>query len=329
MGVSYAIRRLQPWFSRVGGGSVTIRTALVGLGKIARDQHLPSLAKSADFDLVATVDPAAQPLESVPHFADITQMLAQLPDIEAVVIATPPQVRAKVAAQALDNGLAVMLEKPPANSVSEANALASMARQAGVSLFAAWHSREAGGVEPARQWLADRRIGDVTITWREDVRQWHPGQHWIWQAGGLGVFDPGINALSILTRILPVTPMLRAASLEVPANCQAPIAARLRMEADGAGTITADFDFRQTGSQTWEILVDTDAGRLSLAEGGSALTLPGKEPQHHPDREYERLYARFAELVRHGASDVDLAPFTLVADAFLLGEQRSIEPFVE
>lgn len=30
------------------------RIAIVGVGKIARDQHLPALAKSADFDLVAT-----------------------------------------------------------------------------------------------------------------------------------------------------------------------------------------------------------------------------------------------------------------------------------
>jgi D-galactose 1-dehydrogenase len=43
----------------------------------------------------------------------------------------------------------------------------------------------------------------VNVIWREDVRVWHPGQDWIWQPGGLGVFDPGINALSIITHILP------------------------------------------------------------------------------------------------------------------------------
>jgi hypothetical protein len=46
-------------------------------------------------------------------------------------------------------------------------------------------------------------IYTVRIEWREDVRVWHPGQTWIWEPGGFGVSDPGINALSVATRILP------------------------------------------------------------------------------------------------------------------------------
>jgi hypothetical protein len=45
----------------------------------------------------------------------------------------------------------------------------------------------------------------VEIVWHEDVRKWHPGQQWIWEPGGFGVFDPGINALSIATRIFPAS----------------------------------------------------------------------------------------------------------------------------
>src|SRR5690606_40163452 len=65
------------------------------------------------------------------------------------------------------------------------------------------HSRMALAVAAARRWLADRTIHEGRITWREDLRKWHPGQDWILDAGGMGVFDPGINALSILTEILP------------------------------------------------------------------------------------------------------------------------------
>ena len=45
--------------------------------------------------------------------------------------------------------------------------------------------------------MRERTIRTLTVAWKEDVRIWHPGQAWIWKAGGLGVFDPGINALSI------------------------------------------------------------------------------------------------------------------------------------
>ena len=43
----------------------------------------------------------------------------------------------------------------------------------------------------------------MEILWHEDVHKWHPGQQWIWEPGGFGVFDPGINAFSIATKIFP------------------------------------------------------------------------------------------------------------------------------
>ena len=67
------------------------------------------------------------------------------------------------------------------------------------------------GVDAARKWLASRTVRKVQVNWKEDVRVWHPGQKWIWKAGGLGVFDPAINALSIITKILPGTLVLRNA----------------------------------------------------------------------------------------------------------------------
>src|SRR3546814_14231220 len=91
-----------------------------------------------------------------------------------------------------------MLEKPPAATTTEISALADHARARGVTLFATWHSREAAGVAGARDWLSDKRIRAAHIRWKEDIRRWHPGQEWILDAGGFGVFDPGINALSIL-----------------------------------------------------------------------------------------------------------------------------------
>ena len=39
------------------------------------------------------------------------------------------------------------------------------------------------------------------------------------------------------------------------------------------------------------------------------------------------IYHRFAELLKMGAGDVDLAPLKLVADAFLLGRKVEVEAF--
>jgi D-galactose 1-dehydrogenase/L-arabinose 1- dehydrogenase len=298
-----------------------IRLGLVGIGKIARDQHLPAIAADGRFALAATASRHAT-LDAVPGHQDIAAMIAGGHRLDAISLCTPPSGRFAQAAAAIDAGLHVMLEKPPEATVSAVAATAERARARGVTLFATWHSREAAGVDRAREWLADKRIEAVRIDWKEDIRRWHPGQEWILASGGFGVFDPGINALSIATAILPEGLFLESARMEVPEGRASPLRAELAMVSGGA-PVTATFDFLQTGPQTWDIAVDTDAGTLTLSMGGSILTLPGSEPQQAADREYPRLYARFAELIAAGESDVDTRPLQLVADAFLVAERRT------
>ena len=300
--------------------------ALVGIGKIARDQHIPAIAGNPAIELAATVSPSSCGVEDVPHYTTLDAMLANEPGVDAVVLCSPPQVRYGLAAAAIAAGRHVFLEKPPGATLSEVAVLRAQSDAAGITLFASWHSRYAAGVAPARAWLAERNILRATITWREDVRHWHPGQAWIWEAGGLGVFDPGINALSIATEILPNPLLLDRATLSLPANRDAPIAAGLAMRDSAGAPVTMDLDWRQTGPQSWDITVETDAGTLKLSQGGAVLDLPG-ELRCDEDSEYSRLYARFVDLVRAGESDVDLTPLQLVADAFLRGHRQIVEPF--
>jgi len=305
-----------------------LRIAIVGFGKIARDQHVSAIAATPGARLAAIASRNAS-LPGLPHFATVEELLERGPQIDAVSLCTPPQVRRAQAAAALAAGKHVMLEKPPGVSVSELDPLIARAREAKRTLFATWHSRYAPAVEPAREWLASRRIAAVQIAWKEDVRVWHPGQAWIFEPGGLGVFDPGINALSILTRIVPHPVFVTAAELFFPANRDAPIAANLWL-ADGNGLpITAEFDFRQTGPQSWDITADTDQGRMTLSGGGRRLAVDGKILSEAPDAEYGELYRRFVALTATGASDVDLTPFRLVADAFMLGKRNTVEAFVD
>jgi D-galactose 1-dehydrogenase len=305
-----------------------IKIAIVGLGKIARDQHIPSLLLSDAFELVAVASPHHQ-LDGMPSFGDLPALLHAVPEVEAVALCTTPQVRYELARYALERGRHVLLEKPPGVTVSEVLALVDLAKQQGVGLFASWHSRHARAVAPARSWLAGRKILGATITWKEDVRVWHPGQPWIWQAGGLGVFDPGINALSILTRIVPGALALKRAELSYPRNCETPIAARLLLTDSRGAAAQVELDFRQTGRQTWDIEVDTDAGRLHLSLGGAVMTVNDKAVETVECSEYGSLYAHFATLVRGRAIDVDSAPLQLVADAFLCGRRVEVEPFIK
>lgn len=178
-----------------------IRLGLVGYGKIAQDQHVPAINANPAFQLVA-VATQGQPCAGVQNFKSLSELLESGPQVDAIAFCTPPQGRFALVQQALAAGKHVLVEKPPCATLGEAMTLASQVQEQGVSGLFAWHSRYAPGIEAARDWLASRTLQSVQIDWKEDVRKWHPGQAWIWQPGGLGVFDPGINALSIVTHLL-------------------------------------------------------------------------------------------------------------------------------
>lgn len=305
-----------------------VNLALVGIGKIARDQHLPSIADNRGFTLAATVSRNAK-IDGVATFHDLNALLASDVPFDAVALCTPPSVRFDMAWQALSAGKHVLLEKPPGATLSEVQTLHDLAARNGLTLYTTWHSRHAAAVELARDWLSNRRIAAVQITWCEDVRRWHPGQDWIWQAGNLGVFDPGINALSILTRILPAPVHLSAADLDFPSNCHTPIAARLRFQGLNGADIAAEFNWLHTGDQTWDIAVTTDTGTLLLSEGGSKMAVDSKPVPTPENREYPAVYERFSTLLKTHQSDVDLTPLCHVADAFLLGQRHQVAPFCE
>lgn len=305
-----------------------IRIALVGVGKIACDQHMPVLAANPAFELVASVSRRGD-VDGLRNFDSLEGMLEAALAVDAICVCTPPRPRYDIARKALASGLHVMLEKPPGATLNEVSALVRLARQSGVALFASWHSREAAGVRPALEWLEGRYVESVAITWKEDVRVWHPGQTWIWEPGGLGVFDPGINALSIITRLLPGEFILEHAELLYPSNCETPIAAELCLHTTTGVPVSMSLDFRQAGEPTWDIDISTRTGAMRLAECGAVLTVDGGAPVRGPNEEYSRLYAHFADLVGAQRIDVDVEPLRLVADAFMCGRRRNVAPFSE
>ncbi len=304
-----------------------IPVAVVGVGKIARDQHLPAIAGDPDFRLAAAVSRHGT-VRDVPNFTDFDDFLKNGPEA-AVALCTPPSVRLEMALKAIAAGRDLLLEKPPAATLGEIETIIAAARAAGVTLFQTWHSRFAPAVPRAREWLSSRAISAVRINWREDVRRWHPGQDWVWAPGGFGVFDPGINALSILTEILPGAMHVRSALLEVPSNCATPIGVEMAMLARGDIPVAAVFDWRQEGPQTWDIEVETEGRLLRLSMGGAKMEIDGSAIEVGPEAEYPEIYRRFASLIVARHSDADIAPLRLCADAYLVGRQVAAEPFME
>ncbi len=307
------------------------RIAIVGFGKIAVDQHVPAILANPGFELSAIVSRRGAGPDGVPVFPDLDQLFSAMPDVDVLAVCTPPSGRTETVRRALAAGRHVLIEKPPAATLGEIEALAGLADRAGRVLFATWHSRFNQAVVEARRTLVGKRLRRLAVDWREDVRRWHPNQAWIWREGGFGVFDPGINALSIVTEIVPQSLFVAAADMDVPANCQTPIGARLRFATlDGPADLGAVFDWRKEGEQHWEIAIETEDGMsLHLAAGGATLTVDGVRVVDEAPREYPMIYERFRTLLAEGRSDVDIRPLRLVADSCLLGSRTIVDPFVD
>jgi len=305
-----------------------IRLGLVGYGKIAQDQHVPAIQANPAFSLVA-VATQGQPCPGVANFSSLGDMLRELPELDAIAFCTPPQGRYHLVREALAAGKHVLVEKPPCASLGEAMALVEQAASVGVGGLFAWHSRFAPGVEVARAWLAERNLTAVRVEWKESVRKWHPGQTWIWQAGGLGVFDPGINALSIVTELLPSPLFVSKAELRVPQNCQSPIAATLSLTNAQGLPVSVDLDFDHDHNELWRIELEADNSVLRLDHGGASLSIDGVAQTLPEEGEYPALYRHFNGLIEAGARDMDTQPLRLVADSFFAGERVTVEPFYE
>jgi predicted dehydrogenase len=134
-----------------------MRFGLAGTGYWAKSTYLPALATVPGAELAAVWgrDPAAAALlaagcDATPH----TDFDAFLADVDAVAFAVPPHVQAPLAIRAAQAGRHLLLEKPTALSVTDADKLVAAAEEAGVAsvVFFTWRFNP-----EIRAWLADER----------------------------------------------------------------------------------------------------------------------------------------------------------------------------
>jgi predicted dehydrogenase len=302
-----------------------IKIAIIGYGKIAEDQHVPSIRANPRFELAASSSRSGQGVDR--KFTDWRELIRSVEGLEAVAITTPPEPRYEIARECMLAGLHCLLEKPPTTGLAEIADLACLAEAQQMSLFTTWHAQHHSTVQAAAQALAGKRIAKMTIHWHEDVHKWHPGQKWIWQAGGFGVFDPGINALSIATKIFPGGLFVQSAELSFPENSQTPIAAEITFASPQAdGPLTGSLDWRRTEGEEWTIAVETSDGtQARLEDGGARLILKGAASADSGLGEYPDIYRAFVDLIDERKSLVDVAPLRLVADCLLVGSRKTVE----
>lgn len=121
------------------------------------------------------------------------------PDVEAVDLCLPHDLHASIAIEAMRAGKHVLVEKPIARNLEEADAMMAAAREAGVVLMVGHNQRYAAARATARRLVAEGAIGDVYMM-RTDHQQWVNMPPDAWRndpekLGGGAVADSGIHSL--------------------------------------------------------------------------------------------------------------------------------------
>jgi len=245
-----------------------LNVAVVGCGKIA-EKHLAALRSlPEEARLVAVCDRLEERARekareyAVPYYLDYREMVENHPEIDLVHILVPTGLHAPVVIELARRGRNILVEKPMALRVEEAEEMVRVCREAGVKLFVMYQNRYNRPVRAARKALEAERfgkmvLGTVRVRWCRR-RSYYETAAW----RGTWAFDGGVMAqqashhLDLLQYFLgPVETV----------QCQ--IATRL-LDIEVEDTAAAILKFR---SGALGILEATVAARPSNLEGSLSL----------------------------------------------------------
>lgn len=193
----------------------TIRWGIIGCGDVTERKSGPAFSKVAGSQLVAVMrrnEVAAADYarrHGVPRWHDDADALIADPEVDAVYVATPPDTHASYAIAVARAGKPVYVEKPMARTLAECEAMIAACDAAKVPLFVAYYRRCLPHFMQVKQWLQERRIGEVhgvrlslfvrapqdataAASWRYDAEA----------AGGGLLFDLGSHQMDILDFLL-------------------------------------------------------------------------------------------------------------------------------
>jgi len=121
-------------------GNVGLKVAVIGCGQIGQGYHIPSLLKIKDVELVGVCDTdvnlvkeTARKFNISSYYTDISEMLG-LEKVDIVDICTPPQTHCSLCIQAAEANCHVLLEKPMALSLREADEMAEVAEKNNIKI---------------------------------------------------------------------------------------------------------------------------------------------------------------------------------------------------
>lgn len=142
-----------------------IRTGLIGFGLGGTAFHAPLVEAVPGLDLVAIATSQAEAVRAAYPRAAVTtaQALIADPDIALVVVSTPNDTHFPLARAALEAGKHVVIDKPFANSVAQAEELAALAAARGLLAIPFHNRRWDSDFLTVRKLLDAQALGEVML----------------------------------------------------------------------------------------------------------------------------------------------------------------------
>ena len=146
-----------------------IRIGVIGAGWWATFAHIPALKSHPNAELVAVQSRERAKAEKIArdfgakYACTSVEKLLALPELDAVIVSTTPNVHYAQARAALERGLHVLMEKPMTFSADEARELVELAAQRKLQLLIScpWHFT-AHGME-ARRLIHSGALGEIKM----------------------------------------------------------------------------------------------------------------------------------------------------------------------
>lgn len=165
-----------------------LTVGVIGAGAWGRN-HVRTLANMADVQLTAVCDVREETRAAVSRQFPDVHVTASADDllarVEAVVVAAPAKDHAPLGMQAIEAGVAALVEKPFALTVADAEGLADAAAKRGVPLLVGHLLEYHPVVERLRAMVNDGALGEVYYLYSQRVNlgQVRPDENALWSFG--------------------------------------------------------------------------------------------------------------------------------------------------
>lgn len=195
-----------------------MKYALIGCGRIATN-HIKA-AVNNNLELVAVCDNVPQAMEnllerhdlhknrSILRYTDYKEMLAKHHDLQLISIATESESHAKIALDCIEQGINLIIEKPIAMSIPDADKIIKRSREKGVKVSACHQNRFNIAVQKLKDAIETERFGrishgSINIRWNRNASYYEQAQ-WRgkWGSDGGALMNQCIHGIDLIRWML-------------------------------------------------------------------------------------------------------------------------------